>query len=202
MTITPGHEELDRAKAALRAQAREARRTVPPGARAAHGRAIAERMLRLPEIAGASAVLLYGASPEEADPGVLEDALRELGKRIAYPRVTGERELAIHWVDSRDVLAEGPYCLLQPTAEAPSATLRELSAIVVPGVAFDPEGNRLGYGGGFYDALLADPIGTPPAIGVAFDEQVFDEVPHAAWDRPVDVLVTPTRTVRCATRRP
>lgn len=202
MVFASSDEELDRAKTVVRLRARAARRTVLPEMRSAHAYAIAERMLRIPEIANAATVMLYGASPEEADPSVLEDALRGLGKRIAYPRVAGGRELTIHWVDTHEVLVEGPYGLLQPDEGTPAASLGDLSAIVVPGVAFDLEGNRLGFGGGYYDTLFADPTMVPASIGMAYDEQVFDEVPHEDRDRPVDVLVTPTRTLRFATSRP
>ncbi len=199
MVFASSHEELDRAKTVVRLRARAARRTVLAEMRVAHAYAMAERVLQLPEIADAASVMLYGASPEEADPSVLEGALRDLGKRIAYPRVAGGRDLTIHWVDSHDVLAEGPYGLLQPVDGTPGAVLADLSVIVVPGVAFDLEGNRLGFGGGYYDTLFAGPEDAPPTIGIAYDEQVFDEVPHEDRDRPVDILVTPTRTVRCAT---
>jgi 5-formyltetrahydrofolate cyclo-ligase len=202
MVFASDDEDLDRAKTVMRLRARAARRAVLPEMRVSHARAIADRMLQLPQIVGAATVMLYGASPEEADPSVLEDALRRLGKRIAYPRVAEGRKLTIHWVDSRDVLAEGPFGLLQPTEIAPEATLAEISAIVVPGVAYDGCGNRLGFGGGYYDTLLAGPDPVPTTIGMAYDEQVFDEVPHEERDHAVDILVTPTRTVWCATSRP
>jgi len=202
MVFASADEELDRAKTVMRLRARAARRTILPEVRAAHAYAIAERMLQLPELTRAAAVMLYGASPEEADPAVLEEALRRLGKRIAYPRVAGGRELTIHWVDSHDVLVEGPYGLLQPADGTPGATLNELSALIVPGVAFDLQGNRLGFGGGYYDTLLGSTATPPPAIGMAYDEQVFDEVPHEDRDRPMRILVTPTRTIRFATSRP
>lgn len=202
MVFASSDEELDRAKTVVRLRARAARRSVLPEMRVAHSYAIAERMLELPEIIGGSAVMLYGASPEEADPSVLEDALRDLGKRIAYPRVADGRELTIHWVDTHDVLVEGPYGLLQPADGTAEAPLGALSAIVVPGVAFDLSGNRLGFGGGYYDTLLGEATGAPPTVGMAYDEQVFDEVPHEDRDCPVDLLVTPTRTLRFTTSRP
>lgn len=195
-------DELDRAKSVLRLRMRAARRTVLPEQRAAHAFAIAERVLSLPELDGASTALLYGASPEEADPAVLEAALRELGIRIAYPRVAGDRELTLHWVDGPEVLVEGAYGLLQPVADTPLATLAEMAVVVVPGVAFDCEGNRLGFGGGYYDTLLGTPDGSPTAVGIAYDEQVVDHVPNEPRDRPLDVLVTPTRTLRFATSQP
>jgi len=130
-------EELDRAKTLVRFRARAGRRTVLPEMRTAHAYAIAERILHLPEIADAATVMLYGASPEEADPSVLEAALRDLGKRIAYPRVAGGHDLSIHWVDDPGVLVVGAFELMQPEEDVPIAPLGQIGAIVVPGVAFE-----------------------------------------------------------------
>ncbi|MBN1193222.1 MAG: 5-formyltetrahydrofolate cyclo-ligase [Coriobacteriia bacterium] len=195
-------EEIDRAKSALRLKARAARRSVQPEMRNAAAYAIAERVLGLPELEGASAVMLYGACEEEADPGVLAFALRELGVRIAYPRVAGLRTLTIHWVDTPDSLVMGPFDLLEPCEAAPVATVSALSVIIAPGVAFDPCGNRLGFGGGFYDSMLGEEEWLPPIVGIAYDEQIFDSVPHDERDRQVDVVVTPTRTIRCRDYQP
>ena len=194
------HEVIARAKSALRLHGRAARRTVLPEMRHAHAYALAERVLALPELARATTALLYGASDEEADPSVLEFALRERGVRIAYPRVAGPYSLSLHWVDSAETLRPGAFGLLEPTADAPKAELGQLSVVIVPGIAFDAEGNRLGFGGGYYDTLLSGAEVSPPAIGFAYDEQVVDTVPHEDHDRPLDIIVTPTRTIRCATR--
>ena len=195
-TTDPERDEIDRAKSVLRLHARAARRAVLPEERVAHSYAIAERALALPEIASASSALLYGASPEEADPGVLEFALRERGVRVAYPRVAGPRLLTIHWVDSPALLVPGAFGLKEPIEHAPSAHLDQMSVIVVPGVAFDEQGNRLGFGGGFYDSLLGSSHFPPASIGIAYDEQVFRHIPHEDRDHPVDIVLTPTRTVR------
>ncbi len=196
--VRPDPETLDRAKSILRLKARAARRSVLPELRTAHAYAVAERVLNLPEIEMASSVMVYGASPEEVDVGVLEFALRERGTRIAYPRVSGPNELTLHWVDRGTRLATGSFGLLEPTEEAPRAELGALSALIVPGVAFDPLGNRLGFGGGYYDGLLASVQDVPLTIGVAYDEQIFDDVPHGTRDMPVDMVITPTCTYRRA----
>lgn len=194
--------DVNRAKSALRLEARAARRAVLPEMRRAAAYAIAKRVQALPVIQTASAVLLYGASPEEVDPSVLEDALRDLGLRIAYPRIEGSASLTLHWVPNRADLVSGAFGLLQPAPYAPPAPMAEISALIVPGVAFDAEGNRLGYGGGYFDTLLADWPELPPTIGIAYDEQVFEHVPHSDRDRPVDYVITPTRAFACATSRP
>jgi len=198
---SPEHEALNRAKSVLRLKARAARRSILPELRTAYAYAIAERVLGLPEIECASAVMVYGPSPEEVDVSVLEFALRERGTRVAYPRVAGPHELTLHWVDGAVPLVTGSFGLREPPEDAPKAALGALSALIVPGIAFDPEGDRLGYGGGYYDALLADADGAPLTIGVAYDEQVFSEVPHHTHDRPMDIVVTQTRTYRSATTR-
>jgi len=198
---SPEHEALNRAKSILRLKSRAARRAVLPELRTACAYAIAERVLNLPEIASAAAVMVYGSSEEEVDVGVLEFALRERGTRIAFPRVAGPRELSLHWVDQSTQLVVATFGLREPTPDTPPATLRELSALIVPGVAFDAACNRLGFGGGFYDTLLATVDGGPVAIGVAYDEQVVREVPHDTHDRPMDIVVTPTRTYRRVTTR-
>lgn len=196
---SPEHEALNRAKSILRLKARAARRAVFPELRTASAYAIAERVLNLPEVASAAAVMVYGSSPEEVDVGVLEFALRERGTRIAFPRVAGPRELTLHWVDQGVRLVEGTFGLREPAPDAPPAALDDLAVLIVPGVAFDSAGNRLGFGGGFYDTLLATVEECPVTIGVAYDEQMVSEVPHHTHDRPMDIVVTPTRTYRRAT---
>lgn len=194
-------EALARAKSVLRLKVRAARRAVLPELRTAYAYAIAERVLGLPEIADASAVMVYGPSPEEVDVSVLEFALRERGTRIAYPRVAGSRELTLHWVEEDTAMVDGTFGLHEPPADAPRTTLSQLSAIIVPGIAFDAAGNRLGLGGGYYDTLLAHVEHTPVTIGAAYDEQMVPQVPHHTHDRRVDIVVTPTQTYRCATTK-
>ena len=70
-----------------------------------------------------------------------------------------------------------------------------IGAIIVPGLAFDESGGRLGRGGGFYDRLLETLPTAVPRIGVAFDEQILEKVPVEPWDQGVTTIVTPTRTI-------
>lgn len=189
-------------KALLRARMRAVRGAMPAEDRSAAARAIAQRALELPELADVTATLLYGATPEEADPALLEAGLRARGVRIAYPRVAPPRALALHWVDDTSTLVPGAFGLREPAADAPPAALDDLSAIVVPAVAFDVLGYRLGFGGGYYDALLARCSTFVPTIGVAFDEQIVERLPSEGHDRPVSVVVTPTRVIRPANGDP
>ncbi len=187
----------DRAKRSIRERARQARREMVPAARAEANAAIAEALLALPEVAEARAVLAYGATREEADPGPALAHLRETGVRIAMVRVDADsRDLSLRWVDDPSELEDGAFGLAQPQDGAPIAPDAVFDVVLVPGVAFDPRGGRLGYGAGYYDRLLPRLREECVSIGVAFDEQVVEVVPVHDHDVPVDVVLTPTRVIR------
>jgi len=186
----------DGAKAALRREMRELRRSVSPEARATASVAMCERVLALPELPGATAVLVYGAMPEEPDPAPLERELRARGVRIAYPRVAGPRLLTLHWVDDPLELLTGAFGLREPAPEHPEALPDAFQVVIVPGLAFDAGGHRLGFGAGYYDALLAALPAETLTVALAYDGQIVECVPRAAHDHPVRVIVTPTRTLR------
>jgi len=177
-------------KRSCRTAARDARRAIAPDVRSDASAAIAGLIERLPELATASAVLAYGAMPDEVDAAPLVAALRARGVRIALPRVDGER-LTLHWHEADAPLRAGAFGLMEPVPEAPPAAPGEIDLVIVPGVAFDAACNRLGMGAGYYDRLLAE-MPRAVTIGVAFDEQVVDEVPCEPHDLPLDAVITPS----------
>lgn len=182
-------------KGALRARVRAARAAIPEERRREAAIRVAAGVLLYLEELAPRGVLAYCASPEEIDPSVLVRLLRESGVPVAFPRVCGPGELALHWSELED-LRPG-YCgLLEPTENMVEAASEEIDVVLVPGVAFDSHGHRLGMGGGFYDRLLA---GLPPGtvkIGLAFDEQIVEAVPREAHDVVLDAVVTPRRILR------
>lgn len=185
-------------KAVLRSQARALRAMLPERRRTEQVLRIAERALAMPELCEANAVLAYGANEEEVDPQPIVDALRARGVRIAYPRIISGNGLSIHWVDTEDdQLCERAMGVREPIEErCEQATPEELDVVLVPGIAFGRDGYRIGFGAGYFDRFLPT---APQAfkIGLAFDEQLFDEVPHdLEFDVPVDALVTPSAVVR------
>ncbi|HEY5505917.1 MAG TPA: 5-formyltetrahydrofolate cyclo-ligase [Coriobacteriia bacterium] len=182
-------------KHAVRLAARSARSAYPRAARDVASQAVAARALTMRVIRDARTVLAYAATAEELDPAPLVAALRARGARVAFPRVTGPGELALHWCADASELAPG-YCgVLEPDAGAESADLAEIDVVLVPGTAFDAECGRLGMGGGFYDRLLPLLRDDATALGLAFDEQIVEKVPAEAHDVPLDGVVTPTRTI-------
>jgi 5-formyltetrahydrofolate cyclo-ligase len=187
---------IAKAKHAARARARLARDGVEQIERRAAAHAMAFVLLELPELQGAATVLAYAALPNELDPMPAIWRLRKRGVRIAYPRIEAPGVLGMHYVDHEMELVPGPFGLAQPGEHAPRARHEIIDAVIIPGVAFDEQGTRLGYGGGYYDRLL--PMMRPGCvrIGIAFDEQVLAHIPAEEHDECVDVLVTPARIIR------
>jgi len=177
-------------KRATRTAARDARRAIAPDVRADASAAIAGLIDRLPEVDSVRTALVYGAMPDEVDAAPIIALLRARGVRVALPRVDGEL-LTLHWHDEDAALGAGSFGLREPAPDAPSAAPAEIDLVIVPGVAFDAACNRLGMGAGYYDRLLAD-MPAAVTVGVAFDEQVVDEVPCESHDRPLDAVVTPS----------
>jgi 5-formyltetrahydrofolate cyclo-ligase len=188
------------AKRECREAGRAARCALDSEACTAAAAALAERLLALPELADAGMVLAYSATAEEISLAPTIAALRERGVAIAYPRVEERGVLAAHLVDDETDLVPGAMGILEPSAEAPRPDVSAIGAVIVPGVAFDERGARVGFGGGFYDRLL--PLLTHAVlIGVAYDEQIAARVPLEAHDVIMDAVVTPRRAVRTGVRR-
>jgi 5-formyltetrahydrofolate cyclo-ligase len=164
-----------------------------PGARVIASAAIHERVLSSAPWQSARRVLLFHALPDEPDLDALIDAALAGGKSVALPRysaVLGAYEAS--WIQnlSQDC-APGRYGVVEPAAHCPKADLNQLDFALVPGVAFDPAGRRLGRGKGYYDRLLERFNGIK--CGVAFDFQVVAELPAEPHDVKLNCLATPSR---------
>jgi 5-formyltetrahydrofolate cyclo-ligase len=112
------------------------------------------------------------------------------GLTLAYPRTAADHTMVFHAVAAGDVaaMATGRFGIPEPSPDARVVALDELAAIVVPALYVDRAGYRLGWGGGWYDATL--PQTRALRLGYAFDAQIVDELPRAAHDEPVHVVVT------------
>jgi len=125
--------------------------------------------------------------------------LRE-GRRIAVPRVDRERRaLVLHEIGDveRDSVA-GYVGVPEPRAALPVVHPGDIDWMLVPGVAFDARGRRLGYGGGFFDRLLPSIRADAPRIAGAFDVQIVDAVPEGPLDHRVDAIATPSAFLEAA----
>ena len=112
------------------------------------------------------------------------------------PRVDKEtQQLQLHRVHQLDELVAGGWDIREPHADAKIVTPNELDFILVPGVAFDRAGFRIGYGKGFYDKLLFAVSPASTRLSAAFDCQIVDAVPNEAHDQRVDIIITPTQKI-------
>ncbi len=143
-----------------------------------------------------SAAAGYFPIRDELDPLPLLSALHEKGMRIALPVVRPGPDLIFREWRPGSPLASGKFGLKEPSG-ANLALVPDI--VLVPLLAFDRKGNRLGYGAGYYDAALRKlrRRGPVTAIGIAFDEQEFLEVPQEPQDESMDMILTPSRVVAC-----
>jgi 5-formyltetrahydrofolate cyclo-ligase len=172
--------------------------------RAARSAAIAERLLKLPEYRNAAAVLGYmNFGAEFVSESWAAQALAD-GKRLVLPRVNHHtNHLDMYWVeDLENQLARGLWGIREPVVERCERinNLNEVEFALLPGVAFTRGGARLGYGGGFYDKLLAgrgvEP--RPALVAAAFALQIVEQIPLEATDVKVEWIITEQETIACS----
>lgn len=188
----------------MRARIKALLASVAPAALAARSARASARLLASPWWREADVVLAFLAMPGEPDPRALVAAARAEGKPVAAPVIEGG-ELAFRLIaGDPDLLPRDRRGIPQPDPAWPPwqpdpAAPRVL--VATPGLAFDPAGNRLGRGRGYYDRFLARLCEAPgiraAAVGFCLDEQVVDAVPHGDGDRRVDAIVTDLREIRC-----
>jgi len=133
---------------------------------------------------------------DELDPVPLLEALHAQGLRTALPVVRAGPDLVFREWNPGAPLKRGKFGLRQPGRESPELAP---DIVLVPLLAFDRKGGRIGYGAGYYDAALRRmrQHGPVAAIGIAFDEQEFPEVPQEPQDEPLDKILTPSRIIAC-----
>ncbi len=165
---------------------------------AGKSRSIAERLYSLPAYRDARVVMFFITFGSEVDTRPMVEETIKKGKMALAPKpVVKRRELIpsqiLDW--ERD-LVPGAYNIPEPTEK----TLRPvgpeaIDLMIVPGVAFDQKGNRLGYGGGYYDRFFQHLKPQTPLVAPAFELQLLQEVPVEKWDRRVDMIITEKRVI-------
>lgn len=175
--------ELETAKRILRRRAHRTRNALPPEIRREAEPRILEQVLALPELAEPTTVLAYASIRSEVSTGPILEALATAGHTVLLPRVETDGTLTARPLG---VLEPGFQGIPEPTSLAvPWSRIR---VALVPGLAFDRQGHRLGYGGGFFDRALLAFGGT--IIGIGFACQLLDEVPAGPDDVDLDLTVT------------
>jgi 5-formyltetrahydrofolate cyclo-ligase len=190
-------------KRALRDAMLAAREALDERWRAQASQAIVTRITRLDAFVNAQVLLLTLPFRSEWNAMLVVERALAAGKVVAAPRVEpAERVLRAYRIDdvARDI-EPGYRGIPEPRIGCPAVALDRIEWVLVPGVAFDTAGRRLGYGGGYYDRLLPFVSATASRVAGGFDMQIVDVVPTAAHDIGVDVVVTEQRTLYCGDRR-
>ena len=183
--------ELDVRKATVRRFVLARRGRLSAQEREAAATSVAARVARLPDVAAAGTILGFASFGTELSTDPVMRWVFSSGKRLLVPYVEGAA-LRAAVIGSEEQLAPGYRGIREPVHRVP-VDAEEADVVLVPGVAFDPAGRRLGYGGGFYDAFLAGIPGGVSRVGLCFDLQVVDEVPAGPNDEGVGLVVTELR---------
>ncbi len=156
---------------------------------------IKKRLFSLKEFKKAHTILFYYSKGSEVGTReMMEEALRK-GKRVLLPRVR-RREIDLGEVkDLKKDVEKGSFGIPEPKETSKKTTPREIDLVILPGIAFDLKGRRIGYGKGYYDRFLKKFPRTIPLIGLAYDFQIVNHLPGERYDRRVGKIITETRII-------
>ena len=180
-------------KTALRAQMLATRSGLPAEQRSEAARALRDAILELPQVEMAGTMAAYYSIGSEPATHSLLYALWKRGTYVLLPILQADGDLDWASYEGPDSLIPGPHGLLQPgePSRGPGAVARA-DVVLVPALAVDQAGNRLGRGGGGFDRALARVATQIPVIALLYDHELVDRVPAEPHDRPVSAVARPT----------
>jgi 5-formyltetrahydrofolate cyclo-ligase len=188
-------DRIDRDKAALRARLRALRDAIPAHERTRRSEEVAARVLGLPAVEGGGSVLLFYAFGSEVATRELIAAFADRDRTVLLPVVDGDRLLPMPYRPG-DPLVRSALGVDEPVASpAAAADPGEIGLVIAPGLAFDRDGYRLGYGRGFYDRFLAGLPERAARVGIGFHEQLLERVPRGPRDQRLHLVVTDREVV-------
>lgn len=192
MDLSPSQQ-----KDLVRKQFRQRIRRISPADRMAASQALCQGLITLPIWSDTRTVLLFAPLQDEPDIWPLAVECIQAGLTVALPWFSSREQAYTARIvrnPARDIEL-GRFGIREPRASCPEFPFNLLDLVLVPGVAFDLRGRRLGRGKGLYDRILASVCGT--TCGIAFDEQISGELPVEPHDVIVDCILTPTRWLQC-----
>ncbi|OGW74836.1 MAG: 5-formyltetrahydrofolate cyclo-ligase [Nitrospirae bacterium RIFOXYB2_FULL_43_5] len=175
------------------------RDSIPENIRKEKDAAIRQSIIRLPEFTDAKTILFYASFRSEVDTIEMIKISLGQGKRAVLPKVDKKNKmLKLYEIKDINEFAKGYIGILEPSVSEERLTgLDDIGLVIIPGTAFDISGNRLGYGAGFYDRLLAGIKNKIPVIAPAYEEQVVENIPSEPHDVKVTKIVTDKRVIEC-----
>jgi 5-formyltetrahydrofolate cyclo-ligase len=185
-------------KKAIREEVLEKRDRIPHAIKAEKDLLIRNSLYTLPEFLDAKTILFYASFRSEVEThSIIKQALKT-AKNVVLPKVykEGHRLLLYELKDLRELNA-GFIGIPEPfVTDERIVSIDDIDIVIIPGAAFDYSGNRLGYGVGYYDSLLAERKRKMPVIALAYEEQIVDSIPPEEHDVQVDMIVTDKRVIR------
>jgi 5-formyltetrahydrofolate cyclo-ligase len=189
-----GADDVGSQKRDLRALVRAARDALPAETREALGARVAERLFSVPGFVDAGTVLAFSSFGSEVPTAPILDRLHRQGRRVALPRVRAEAMEARGYRPG-DPMTVARFGALEPV-EGERLAPEEFDAVIVPGLAFDRQGFRVGYGGGHFDRFLERVRADALTVGICFAIQLVDRIPTEAHDIAVRWVVTDEEAIR------
>jgi len=142
----------------------------------------------------AQSIIVYSPINYEVDTGLIVSSALVSGKKVAFPVVAGH-ELIFREVTDLSSLRKGAFGILEPGTEGKLFDFEAADILVLPGVAFDLKGHRIGYGKGYYDKTIHSLEGHGKIVGLCFDFQLVDEIIGESHDVKMDLVITDKRVV-------
>ena len=175
---------------------RAVRNALPESACDARSAEIHKRLFGLAELEHAATLLAFASIHNEVRTRPSIVAAWSAAKRVALPRVVGN-QLSLHLIDAETPLVPGAFRIPEPAEDAVRIEPDEIDFALLPALAVDPRGYRIGYGGGYYDRLIPR-LTKACTCALAYDFQLISEVPELPFDVAVDLVVTDRRVIRAA----
>lgn len=185
-------------KSDIRKELLRRRDQIPPEVRKTKNRMIRERLLSLDEFRNAGIIFFFASFSTEVDTAEMIKTSLSDRKRVVLPKVDKDKhELLLYEIQDLGDLTPGYMGIPEPSSQKKQMSINDVDLVIIPGAGFDTSGNRIGYGGGYYDRLLSGLQKDIPVIAPAYEEQVIDLVPAAEHDKKVSIIVTDRREIRC-----
>ena len=182
-------------KAELRQSALKARHSIPRHAAASLSESVKSRVLSLSAFSKARVVACYVSKDDEVQTSAIIKAALSMGKRVIVPRVDpSSTELQFREIRSLSELSPGHFHIMEPSPTSEELPLSSADIVLVPVVAWDEQGHRIGYGKGYFDRALKSKEGAF-AVGLAFESQRYDWIPQTPSDSSLEMVVTEKRTI-------
>ncbi|MBI5739328.1 MAG: 5-formyltetrahydrofolate cyclo-ligase [Nitrospirae bacterium] len=195
-------------KKTLRERLLKKRDRITPEQKKGKEAAIRKRLYASADFKKAQSILFYASFRSEVDTAACIEHALKLKKEIVLPRVESKkRMLRLFAINNISEIEPGYMGIPEPAVrKSGERGLNEIDVVIVPGAGFDEDGNRLGYGGGYYDRLFSVGKGQgargkgkerPVLIALAFEEQIAREIPAEPHDVRMDKIITDKRTINC-----